>query len=62
MTRQVKDSAERGIGEAPSEPLAQQSGIANTLLPGIRVPVRRGNNIIGHSALFQEEQGILEPA
>jgi hypothetical protein len=50
------------MGEAPAQPLVQQSRISQAILPRIGAPGRRGNGIIRHSALFQEKQRILEPA
>ena len=60
MTRQVEHNAKRGMGKAPAQPLAQQSRISKAILPGIRTPGRRDHAIIGHSALLEIEQGILE--
>ena len=62
MTRQVENSAKRGMGEAPAQPLVQQSRISQAILPRIGAPGRRGNGIIRHSELYQEKQRILEPA
>ena len=62
MTWQVEHNAKRGMGKAPGQPLVEQSRISKAILPRIGAPGRCEDEIVGQSALLQEEQGILEPA